>query len=819
MILSRCQQWARRFWGDTVGICHQIQKYGKDKHMTAIIGKIDFSKVRLPDGRWLTLSVEGLAPDAATGRGQFLEHVFDRRRGEHTDQLIAYYGTSLFVSDDLGETWKNVPVPIASPAKEDVWGVFTTDEGRHLAVIRDKVTRLTRRGTPDCPATAICVFDPDWKLIKTIPSPGYIWLGNYSIDQAGSTIMYGDYPLDSLNGAAIRRSRDGGLTWEECFRVPTSAQTEYPPETLIKHFHTCQHDPWKPGRWYVSNGDSDGRETSSLWISEDDGDTWKRSEHVITNLDDFPAEAHDILRRAILRMTSPIIEKDAIYAVTDDHYYFCAPDTVVSPIVGGLSIKISKESPHEVTILDNLGKQALRNNVSVDDYRITVSESKNKELNLNVVVYDRHGWSHRVGHVPLSSPDANAGPGGASSVVLKDGYFFTNGSRIVFDSGKAAPLCVLRWQVIVENAEEPTCPIVVVPKRKKRLLYETVFYTDPGFTGCSLCGGMTFEPYGNAPNRLCSRCRSLERQRAFAHIYQEFLRHEFDFTIASIISTAPLLHFAPTQSEKFLFSKLPHVSRITTDVLASYKADLQMDICDMRRLADGSIGSAFAASVLEFVHDERRALSEVHRILCEGGRFFFAPAAMRYRVPTKPSASLNVRSYGQQAYDEHKVAYYRDYGDVDLIALMQEFFVVKTYYAFDHPTATMQTWYCGIKSANWKPRHEPLSTEGVEQVDIARLLVEKRGGKFLVIERIECDTTLNSASGKPITWKCIAHGEGSIQYAWYIFKGQERIETQWYSSNNELTYSPKEPGIYKIQAFAKNETEKIVQSSPAIHVQ
>ena len=744
--------------------------------MAETIGHIEFSTVRLPDGRRLNLRVEGLRPDTKVLHGKFLEHVFDRKRREHTRQVIACAGKSLFVSDDLGDTWKRIPIPNFSPPGESVWSVFTTDEGRHLAIVRDKKPPPGPQGQSDPPTKSILVFDQDWKLVKTIPSPGYIWHGNYSIDQYDGTIMYAEYPLNSPNGAAVRRSRDGGLTWEECFRTPTSAQTEYPPETTIKHFHTCQHDPWKPGRWYVSNGDSADKEVSSLWISEDDGDTWKRSEHVITNLDDFPVESHDILRRAVLRMTPPMIEEDAIYAVTDDTFHFEAPRSVVSPFIGALSLRISKEAPHRVTILDNLGKQALRSRTKIDDdYYVTISESKRQELRLNVIVYNGRGWSRRIGHLPLATFAANAGPSGASSFAVKDGCFFTQGSEIRFGPKCQASSTVLRWQVGLEPAEKPTCPVIVVPKRNKRLLHESVFYTDPGFSGCTLCGGTTFEASDGVAGSTCLSCRSREPQRAFALIYENHLQYEFD------LAAGPLLHLAPKEPEHFLFSKMPQVDRMTAEIGVSTSSDRKADVNDLRCIPDYKITSVFAVGVLETAKDGRALLSEIHRLLHHEGRLLVAPFT----------------AHGD---------------DTNLSALLQEFFVVKTFHAFDLPTALLRTWYCGVKMATWRADEPTSLPPGVKQIDVAAVLSQKRGYGFLEVKEIRCDKPSVVAVGEPVTWTCKARGDGPIQYAWYVFRSDnagDRIHGQWYSSANVFTYISNAPGTYFVQVFVRTKSKKL----------
>lgn len=57
--------------------------------------------------------------------------------------------------------------------------------------------------------------------------------------------------------------------------------------------------------------------------------------------------------------------------------------------------------------------------------------------------------------------------------------------------------------------------------------------------------------------------------------------------------------------------------------------------------------------------------------------------------------------------------------------------------------------------------------------------------------------------GSTIRWSIEAFGV-ELQYAWYVYKDDEKIDTIWYTPNNYLDWTPKESGSYKIRVFIKD---------------
>ncbi|UTB33055.1 MAG: hypothetical protein NKF70_01920 [Methanobacterium sp. ERen5] len=62
----------------------------------------------------------------------------------------------------------------------------------------------------------------------------------------------------------------------------------------------------------------------------------------------------------------------------------------------------------------------------------------------------------------------------------------------------------------------------------------------------------------------------------------------------------------------------------------------------------------------------------------------------------------------------------------------------------------------------------------------------------------------------------IKNNQDGELFAWYILQNNERIDTIWYKPESFLEYTFKEPGIYHIKYFVKNENSKVMYSSKPI---
>ncbi|WP_131101176.1 triple tyrosine motif-containing protein [Bacillus sp. SYJ] len=70
------------------------------------------------------------------------------------------------------------------------------------------------------------------------------------------------------------------------------------------------------------------------------------------------------------------------------------------------------------------------------------------------------------------------------------------------------------------------------------------------------------------------------------------------------------------------------------------------------------------------------------------------------------------------------------------------------------------------------------------------------------------EVKINTINGKTLMVDVKATGE-KLTYAYYIYKGEEIVEKIWYKPEHSLKYEVKEPGKYKVKAYAKDANKKI----------
>jgi predicted SAM-dependent methyltransferase len=123
-------------------------------------------------------------------------------------------------------------------------------------------------------------------------------------------------------------------------------------------------------------------------------------------------------------------------------------------------------------------------------------------------------------------------------------------------------------------------------------------------------------PYGYGKQRLNAlspSTLSLERHR----LIWLYLKNETDFFSAS----KKVLHLAPEQCFLKLFKAQKNLNYITAD-LYSPIADVKADICDLP-FEENSFDVVFCNHVLEHIEDDKKAMSELYRVLKPGGMGIF----------------------------------------------------------------------------------------------------------------------------------------------------------------------------------------------------
>ena len=169
----------------------------------------------------------------------------------------------------------------------------------------------------------------------------------------------------------------------------------------------------------------------------------------------------------------------------------------------------------------------------------------------------------------------------------------------------------------------------------------------------------SFLPYGYEKQRqnvLSPGTLSLERHR----LMWLYLQKETDF----FTSNLKVLHMAPEQSFYKRFRTMKNLDYTTCD-LDSPIADVKADIQNLP-FEDNSFDVIFCNHVLEHVEDDKKAISELFRVMKPGG-WGILQVPIRYQLektfedPTITDRKERIEKFGQ--YDHVRV-YGRDYYDL-----------------------------------------------------------------------------------------------------------------------------------------------------------
>jgi SAM-dependent methyltransferase len=175
---------------------------------------------------------------------------------------------------------------------------------------------------------------------------------------------------------------------------------------------------------------------------------------------------------------------------------------------------------------------------------------------------------------------------------------------------------------------------------------------------CPMCGSAVrrFLSYGvvRRPEAMCPVCGAMERHR----LAWLFLAQHTD-----LLDGRPkrLLHFAPEEEFEARFRAAPAVQYLSAD-LVSPRAMAQADITALQ-FADAAFDMLFCSHVLEHVSDDRKAMTELWRVLAPGGwALFQVPVTAERTVedPTVADPAERQRRFGQW---DHVRRYGPDFAD------------------------------------------------------------------------------------------------------------------------------------------------------------
>lgn len=158
---------------------------------------------------------------------------------------------------------------------------------------------------------------------------------------------------------------------------------------------------------------------------------------------------------------------------------------------------------------------------------------------------------------------------------------------------------------------------------------------------------------GRRLNALCPCCYSTDRER----LLYLFLKHETNVFRDKI----KLLHVAPEESLLLVFMKQANVDYLTVDL----DDPLAMEVADLTNLQynNNSFDFIICNHVLEHIPDDRKAMSELYRVLNVGGTAILqVPISLTldktYEDPAITTPQEREKAFGQ--YDHVRI-YAKDY--------------------------------------------------------------------------------------------------------------------------------------------------------------
>ncbi len=176
---------------------------------------------------------------------------------------------------------------------------------------------------------------------------------------------------------------------------------------------------------------------------------------------------------------------------------------------------------------------------------------------------------------------------------------------------------------------------------------------------CPCCNGhfRQFLPssVNQRPNVVCPRCLSLERHR----LLWLYLQERTNLFTQSL----KMLHIAPELCFYHAFRKLPKLDYLPAD-LDSPLAAVSVDITDIP-YNDNTFDVIICNHVLEHIDDDRKAMSELCRVLKPGGWAIVQSPLDTKRAHTVEDAAI-VSPQARKAHyghDDHRRIYGQDYKD------------------------------------------------------------------------------------------------------------------------------------------------------------
>lgn len=356
--------------------------------------------------------------------------------------------SSVFISDDGGDSWDAVPVETRGASRLD--NAFVCADGGVIVQSRG-LKALEDRLEPAEDFARLFVFDAAMNLRGDAQLGASQWHGSGGIDEHDGTVIWGEYapnpirwkgepgpqgPSELSLDSHVYRSIDGGLSWETVLAVPS---------TDVRHFHVIRADRFEPGVWWASSGDV--RDQCRVFRSGDDGRSWAELTGEPTT--PFPATPGARSWHALHRYTDVVVTKEHLIWGTDDflgrHEQVNDPDIPLGRRIGSRLCVARKDDRIRPAVRGWIGNP-VRSIVDVGPAWLFVTQAKRLELprpQLVLVGKEEPFPMQEIGTVDLFGGGTPFTFSRASRVALDGRFFSFRQRRDVIDGGPG----VLRWDI------------------------------------------------------------------------------------------------------------------------------------------------------------------------------------------------------------------------------------------------------------------------------------------------------------------------------------------------------------------------------------
>ena len=171
---------------------------------------------------------------------------------------------------------------------------------------------------------------------------------------------------------------------------------------------------------------------------------------------------------------------------------------------------------------------------------------------------------------------------------------------------------------------------------------------------CPSCGwsGKKFLPYKRQfrDNAECPGCGSRERHR-YLYIYLK--------SILPSDKKIKVLHIGPFEAIRKLFLSYPNIEYLSIDIFPEKLKAMKKEDLTCLTFDNNQFDFIFACHVLEHVLDEKKALSEIYRVLKPGGKAILQVPIFDHDVTVEyEDEKERIKYLGRS---DHVRAYGRDY--------------------------------------------------------------------------------------------------------------------------------------------------------------